>query len=264
MDRFKAEVLARETLRILNSGEYGLGGHVVTIWNSLDMAKRGTRVYDPGVPVTFPERAWETQFLVTRETTLGAARRIVASGLRPVALNFASATNPGGGFIRGALAQEESLARSSGLFTCIQDSPMHAHHRALMNPMYTDYCIYSPWVPVFRDDEGQLIPPYSCAFMTCAAVNAGAVLESSPALAGQIRVAMASRVRRVLAVAASHGHEDVILGAWGCGVFRNDPGAVSGLFKEAFETEFKGAFKRVVFAIPDGRNAGPFERDFGS
>ncbi|MCZ7684092.1 MAG: TIGR02452 family protein [Sandaracinaceae bacterium] len=71
----------------------------------------------------------------------------------------------------------------------------------------------------------------------------------------------------MLAVAAHHGHDALVLGAWGCGVFRNDPTEVAGLFGEALEGRFAGAFARVVFAVLDSseerRFIGPFERRFG-
>src|SRR5207253_843688 len=100
------------------------------------------------------------------ETTLASARRLVAAGQRPAALNFASAKHPGGGFLNGALAQEESLARSSALYACLVGNPMYTFHQAQSDALYTDYAIYSPDVPVFRGDDGALLPePYLCSFI---------------------------------------------------------------------------------------------------
>ena len=73
------------------------------------------------------------------------------------ALNFAAAGSPGGGFLNGARAQEESIARSSGLLAAIEPCQMYAFHRARQDAMYTDWVIYSPDVPVFRTDEGALL-----------------------------------------------------------------------------------------------------------
>jgi len=93
-------------------------------------------------------------------------------------LNFASATHPGGGFLSGARAQEEYLARSSGLYACIRDNPMYAFHRSRSDPHYTNYAVYSPEVPVFRSDDGSLLDePYTVGIITSPAVNAGRMVS---------------------------------------------------------------------------------------
>src|SRR5205814_6075588 len=118
----------------------------------------------------------ETRFEVTNETTLDAARRLAAEGHRVVALNFASARHPGGGFLKGAIAQEESLCRSSGLYESLRDHEMYRYHAPMPGGMYTNYAIYSPDVPVFKNDDGELLAePYLCSFITSPAVNAGAI-----------------------------------------------------------------------------------------
>ena len=105
---------------------------------------------------------------LANETTLVASRRLVDAGYRPVALNVALAKHPGGGFLTGARAQEESLARSSALFACLDGNPMYDFHRARQDPMYSDYALYSPDVPVIRADDGTLLDdPYMCSFVTC-------------------------------------------------------------------------------------------------
>jgi uncharacterized protein (TIGR02452 family) len=98
-------------------------------------------------------RPWRRLFEVTGESSLEAARRLTG----PVAvLNFASARNPGGGFLNGAQAQEEALCRASALYTCLlQARGFYDHHRAHRDPFYTDRVIHSPAVPVFRDDKGR-------------------------------------------------------------------------------------------------------------
>jgi uncharacterized protein (TIGR02452 family) len=101
-------------------------------------------------------------------------------------------------------------------------------------------------------------------------VNAGAVRRNEPANAGRIGPVMRSRTAKVLAVARDRGHDALVLGAWGCGVFRNDPAAVAGWFREHLTGEgaFVGAFRRVAFAVLDWSDdrhfIGPFERAFGA
>src|SRR5262249_47012419 len=188
-------------------------------------------------------------------------------GHRVAALNFASAKNPGGGFLKGARAQEESLARASGLYAMLLGDPMYDHHRSRNDPMYTTWVIYSPDVPVFRLDEGQLLDePYFCSFLTSPAVNVGA-LRHRDRRGDEARRVMQERVERVLAVAALHGHEALVLGAWGCGVFKNDPAQIAELFQTALAAWFRGAFTHVVFAVLDSsaeqRSLGAFEEVFG-
>ena len=146
---------------------------------------------------------------------------------------------------------------------------MYDLHRAQADPMYTSYAIYSPDVPVFRDDAGTLREePFACAFITAPAVNAKVVLERRPSAGPAIHAAMRERTRRVLAIAAHHGHAALVLGAWGCGVFGNDNEAIAGLFHEALTGPFRGTFAQIVFAILDSSREepmiGPFRRRFGA
>jgi uncharacterized protein (TIGR02452 family) len=197
-------------------------------------------------------------------TTLEAARRLIAEGHRPAVLNFASATDPGGGFLGGARAQEEYLARSSGLYACIKDNAMYAFHRSRRDHLYTNYAIYSPDVPVFRSDDGSLLDePYTVGIITCPAVNAGRL---APERRGEIGPAMWLRVLKVLSIGVEHAHDSIVLGAWGCGAFGNDAGEMAELFRRALEENFKGAYRQVVFAILDGsrdrRSIGSFQEAF--
>ena len=142
---------------------------------------------------------------------------------------------------------------------------MYLHHARAPGGFYSNYAVYSPGVPVIRTDDGELLDePYLCAFVTAPAVNVGAI---RPEDGGPVRSEMAGRVRKVLAVAAGHGHDAVVLGAWGCGVFRNDPEVIADLFREALVTRFAGVFARVAFAVldtsADGGTIRPFAERFG-
>jgi uncharacterized protein (TIGR02452 family) len=251
MKRSTRRELARKTLEIVDRGSYEIDGRTVSIASALQRCVAGTVSYPPDQPIDVVQGdLCATEIEVTEETTLSACRRLVAAGHDAVALNFASAKNPGGGFLNGAQAQEESLARSSGLYASIRTSPMYAYHRARSDALYSDYAIYSPGVPVFRDDDGALLAePYRCAMITSPAVNAGVVLQRDPDRGPAIAVAMRQRVIRVLAIGRHHGHHAIVLGAWGCGVFRNDPCQVAGLFREALGGPFWGAYRRVTFAV---------------
>lgn len=260
--RSTAAILGRETVAILRAGEYlAPSGRTVSIRDALDRAVKGTVSYPPEATVKMPATGTKaTIFEVKSEGTLEAARRFS----NPMALNFASAKHPGGGFLGGAIAQEESIARSSGLYACIEHDRMYAHHARHRDPMYTTWAIYSPGVPVIRETVGALLEePHLAAFITSPAPNARVVLERSAERKSEIRTALEERIDRVLAIAHVHGHEDLVLGAWGCGVFGNDPASVAEIFDVALRGKFRGVFERVVFAIlGEGENLSAFKKRF--
>lgn len=255
----------QEAVEIINAGEYvSRNGQHIEIAEAVRQAVANTQIYLPDCPLpAITARFAATQLEVTNETTLHAARRLIAAGKWTVALNFASATHPGGGFLTGARAQEESLCWSSGLYACLRDQPMYEFHRQRHDPLYTDYALYSPVVSVFRDDDGRLLDePYQCAFITSAAVNASVLLQRDPARRELINPAMAARVRKVLTIGAAHAHTAIVLGAWGCGAFGNDGHEIASLFQQAVTDEFRGVYETVIFAILDFSDNHQFIRPF--
>lgn len=249
ISRERATALGHETLSILLDGQYAAtGGKVVPIADLVRRAAEGTESYPPERRLAQTNVGdFHTRVEVVNETTLSAARRLVAAGRRVAALNFASAKHPGGGFLSGARAQEESLARPSGLYACLNSNPMYA----------------------FRDDDGTLLDePYLVSFLTSPAPNAKVVLGRDPSRRREVRDATERRILKVLAVAAAHGHDTIVLGAWGGGAFGGDSREVAWLFREALTHNFRNAFEHVVFAItdwsPERRFIGPFEAAFGN
>ncbi|MEU7719063.1 TIGR02452 family protein [Streptomyces tibetensis] len=265
--------IARETEQIVAAGAYRApDGREVSIAAEVRAAREGTRLYGPEpVPVSADRVTDARNALVevTGESSLEAAHRL---GGPLAVLNFASARNPGGGYLNGAQAQEEALCRASALYTCLLEArAFYDHHRAHRDPFYTDRVIHSPAVPVFRDDRGGLLAePYTVGFLTSPAPNAGVVLRSAPERAHELPRALAVRAERVLETAAAHGYGRLVLGAWGCGVFRNDPAQVAEAFRALLGPggRFAGAFEHVVFAILDRTRdravLGAFEGAFSS
>ncbi|MFN7972413.1 MAG: TIGR02452 family protein [Acidobacteriota bacterium] len=268
--------IAKETLAIVEAGAYvAPSGERRDLRAAIDQSIAGTRLYDPAdletllaarpdaVAVTAPPR-----IEVTGETTGAAARRIATSG-SVAALNFASAKNPGGGFLGGAKAQEEDLARCSALYSCQITVPRYyAKNRACGSPLYTDHVIYSPSVPFFRDERLELLEePFACSIVTAPAPNAGVALRGSPRARPGVTAALARRAAMVLAVFADRGERRLVLGAWGCGVFRNDPVEVATVFATLLASPaYACAFDLAVFAIYDRRPDQPvlaaFQRAF--
>ena len=193
---------------------------------------------------------------VNRYSTLQAVEQLTMNQQyeKVACLNFASARNPGGGFLGGSQAQEESLARSSSLYPSqIQMNEMYDYNRKQKSCLYSDYMIYSPQVTIFREDEGSLREQaYNVSIITSPAVNAGIVREREPANVDRIGEVMLERIRYILAVAAEQGDEYLVLGAFGCGVFRNDPKEVATWFRQVLLKEkYVLLFKQIVFAVYD-------------
>ncbi|MFI8443846.1 TIGR02452 family protein [Streptomyces rochei] len=256
--------IAQRTEQIVTAGTYRApGGREVSVADAVARAREGTRMYGPEPVEPGPVRTVRTVFEVTGESSLEAARRL---GGEVAVLNFASARNPGGGYLNGAQAQEEALCRASALYTCLlRAREFYDHHRAHRDPFYTDRVIHSPAVPVFRDDRGGLLEePYTAGFLTSAAPNAGVVLRTAPERAAELPAALTARAERVLETAAVHGYRRLVLGAWGCGVFRNDPAQVAGAFRTLLGPggRFSAAFDRVTFGILDRTPGGTVRQAF--
>jgi uncharacterized protein (TIGR02452 family) len=253
--------LGEEAVAISKTGKYiGPAGQVDISAQTLSSLKKTSFYGADHVHQPASKGAHSTRIEVTNETTLSAHQRHLAKGHNAVSLNFASATSPGGGFLSGARAQEEYLCRSSALYLTFRDCPMYRYHREKGNCLYSDAMIYSPDVPVFRGDDHELLPsPYPASFITSAAPLATHVyLHELRDLPKVIYV----RALKVLAVAKAHGHDSLILGAWGCGAFGNNGNLVADLFHKALTQDFAGAFKEVTFAIVDTSSEGRFIRPF--
>jgi uncharacterized protein (TIGR02452 family) len=151
---------AGATVQVLERGEYDGPAGRIDLRPHLIRMQASTRLYTPEQMQALDSFAgagrYTTQISVTRETTLAAAQRLLSERAEPVSvLNFASATSPGGGFLTGSAAQEESLCRASGLYASLNLHPeYYALHRQQANRLYTDHLMFAQDVPVFRTDDG--------------------------------------------------------------------------------------------------------------
>jgi uncharacterized protein (TIGR02452 family) len=253
--------VAKTTLDILESGRYITdSGKTVEFLKKQRSAVRGTTLYNPDraaellakPPEAQPERSPRIE--VTSESTQQAARRLVqndgCSDL--VLLNYASARNAGGGFLTGAKAQEEDLCRCSGLYPCLLTQPRYYEiNRNQRSFLYTDHIIYSPQVPFFRSSSRDLLEDiFLASVITAPGPNAGEVLRSKEAGWPEIETVLRRRAGMILAIAREQGHRSLLLGAWGCGVFRNQPSMVADVFGTWLTSPtFSNCFDRVTFAI---------------
>ena len=168
-------------------------------------------------------------------------------------LNFASARNPGGGFLNGARAQEEDLCRCSGLYPTLLTQPHYYQvNREQSSMIYTDHTIYSPHVPFLKiaSKKELLDQPFMASVVTMPAPNTGPFLQRKEGSTQDLETAFLRRWRNVIAIAHAHQHTCVLLGAWGCGAFQGDAHLVASMAKKAI-TQGTGCIEKIVFAIPD-------------
>ena len=267
-NREKRAAIAQQTIDILKKGFYQNQQHeTIDIQENLQTAIKNSihysendfsQVFSQLRKKQLRENPNSIQFEINNETTLHAASRLVnQEGFDKIlCLNFASAKNPGGGFLNGSQAQEESLARATGLYPCIsQMTKMYEENRNYSSCLYLDDMIYSPQVPVIRDDNDKLLDkPFLISILTVPAVNAGAVIKNGKKQEiNQIESTMLQRTEKLLSVAAVNNYQVLVLGAWGCGVFKNNADDVARYFHYHLieNPKFSGLFEKVVFAVLD-------------
>lgn len=249
--------MAGETLAIMEQGYYETEGRKITIAEQQDHAvgssilltpEQGEALLETCGKETDRVTGRETVYRVRNSSAVDVISELWAEGRAPAVLNFASAKNPGGGFINGAMAQEESLAASSILYrTLTAHEEYYRENRAQRSMMYTNYAIYSPDVVFFRDGRFQLVEkPFKASVLTLPAVNMGQVLLKGEDSAEAERV-MRRRMKLALAVFARQGAKNLVLGAYGCGVFRNDPKLIAAWWKALLEEEGMGQYFDFIF-----------------
>ena len=200
------------------------------------------------------------KIIVSQLRSFEAAAQYV--GKRTAVLNFASATNPGGGVEKGASAQEECLCRVSTLYPCLADQKMRASfytpHRKNGNALHNDDIIYTPNVLVIKDDDHNLLSePFSVDIISCAAPNLREQPSNQYNTGDTIKVQISDnellalhekRARKICSSAIANGVEILILGAFGCGAFQNNPHIVAQAYKNVLP-DFAHYFHTIEFAI---------------
>ena len=229
------------------------------------------------------QKVYPADCMIIPEKCDGQDARIIVSGKRTLEaassykdkkvciMNFASATNPGGGVERGANAQEEALCRISTLYFCLNTPEMREHfylpHRKARNPLYNDDIIYSPEVCVIKKDNAKAemlaeedwykVNVISCAAPNLRKVPSNAMNPCSGDKAAEISVddlrkLHEQRIHRIFEVAAENGNEVLIAGAFGCGAFKNPPEVVAEAFFSVVK-ELGNRFETIEFAVACGK-----------
>lgn len=267
-----------DTIRMINGSERLL----LALENSI----QNTVIYQPDTGAAEKTDRRHMTVTVTKERSLEAAARLSEKyeGKRIAVLNFASATNAGGGVTKGSSAQEEALCRCSTLYPCLNTDSLkekfYQVNRAGHSALYSDVCIYTPDIFMIKSDTSspKRLPDeqwISIDIITCAAPNlreqpsnhmnpnAGAPVKLSERELLEIHI---KRGRNIMNAAALNNADVLVLGAFGCGAFRNDPKIVSQAYKKLC-TEFSGYFDEICFAVycppDDQRNFNTFKATLG-
>lgn len=244
---------------------------------------KGQKLIKENDIVTYNANRYNTpcKIYVTTNRTMEAAADYY--GNKIAVLNFASATTPGGGVRNGSSAQEEALCRVSNLYLCLTDKKVwelfYQKNRDARNNIHTDDIIYTPDVTVIKDDDYNMYQDsdqFKVDVITCAAPNLREVPANSfnkdfgePITLSdeELYKVHYKRAVKIMEVAASNNIEILILGAFGCGAFRNNPKVVAKAYKDAVE-HFRHAFKEIEFAVycppKDPTNFNEFKQAFNS
>lgn len=254
---------AQRAKSIMASGRYIFDGVSIDLSEKLAQSCAGVRIIKPNEwdnvfhqSTDFCKNMDLASITVTTETTLAALERLIMNGKTNIAaLNFASAIHPGGGWDRGALAQEETLARASGLVASLQRIPeFYQANRDCSHLFYTDHAIWSPAVPFFCHDDGTLLKqPYTADIITMPAPNVGGIEEITENELRSLPALWRHRIRCVLALAITNRTKHLVLGSWGCGSFGNDPITVARRFSEILHPKepWRRGLETITFAIYD-------------
>lgn len=254
LDIHDAYKYAGETITALEDGYYFYQtptGNARVDWAAdVERAKREKISIAPNMslPKGSPPKYDSTEIVVTNSQTISGLRSLTSMGNKTLALNFANATTPGGGFLKNSRAQEETLCRQSALYATLLGDDMYEWHRE-NDKWYeaSDWAILSPRVPFYRDEFSETIPEvWFGDLLTCAAPKAGKVGV------GKATELMGGRIDRVFQIAAAYQYDALVLGAWGCGAFHNDAIAIANIFEEKITSPvFAGGFERIYFCITD-------------
>ena len=258
--------IAQETLKICKEGSYPYSGKAVKLperdfaTGELFAPEDGTYLVQKGISEYRNETSCHIE--VTTEDSYQAAHRYA----KPFVMNFANAVHPGGGFLIGAPAQEESLCRNSTLYMSLTSKTASLMYRFnKFKPLASDYMLLSPEVCVFRDAAGNLLEEsYMVSVLTTPAPNLRK--EAAKVAPEAIEETMKRRIRMLLHIAMKKGYKNLILGAWGCGAFGHDAAEVSEYFRSILIDEgYRECFQNICFAVygpEDSRNYIAFRDKF--
>lgn len=261
-----AEVF-QETVKAVTDGHYTApDGTKVTLGDDREM-RENSRLYAGRFTVhDIPAHKEPTIVELMSTDSISAGRQLIDEGYNPVVLNFASASNAGGGVLHGCRAQEESLFRCTNLFRSLyQFMPYAGQYGVEMNrrqyPLDRRFGgVYTPYATVLRESRGNdyafLAHPFRLSFIAVAAINRHDPDGKRKPLTDRETDLTLSKMRTIFRIGLAHGHDALVLGAFGCGAFNNPPRQIAELFKKVMDSpEFRNKYRKIVFPVFDDHNA---------
>lgn len=262
----------RSTIEIVNQGYYTTEDGKRVTFPTITRMEHETKFYKNEFRVdNIPTNEEETKIIVRNVDCLEEGVRLCREGYNPAILNMASRRHPGGGVMLGAGAQEESLFRRTNLFRSLYQFTEyfinHVWYKKYITPVSTGECypldrnfggIYTPGALLFREDEQHgyklMESPECLSFISVAGMNRPKIKDATH-IADDLIEGTKNKMRTILRIGLRHGHDSLVLGALGCGAYRNPPSHIAKLFHEVFEEpEFKNKYRLISFAILDDHN----------
>lgn len=253
------------TRDIVNAGSYTCANGVLVNLPLNPNIISETKFYKREIPKLAANRRYNTVYNVHNGDCLAFARSLHDNDSTDdlCILNLASSSNPGGGVVGGAGAQEEYLFRCSDYFRslfqykdyCTQYGILRAADSYPLD--YNFGGVFSHGVTIFRDTEATgyalVDTPWHVNFVAAAVARLEAPYPQIPA---HILPMVENTIRTILRIAYTNGQRRLVLGAIGCGAFNHPPKHMAQVFKQILhDPEFDGIFKEVHFAIIDDHNA---------
>lgn len=194
---------------------------------------------------------------IRNESTVDAVHRLYSKENIPGVLNFASFNHPGGGFINGALAQEEALCQASTLYLQLKNRPEYAEHQAINTRGKYNSDMFTSETWFIRDSKNSLVQKPAKAFVITSAAPNFRVWDIENNSSEAIDT-IDERVERIIKLFVLNKCRNIILGAFGCGVFQNDPYIIANSFKK-YCTKYSGYFDKILFSIYDRKGSSNFD-----
>ena len=268
-DHDKLHALRRDvfldTVGDVRKGFYTSNGGRTIAFDDETPLLEGSVLYQEQLASREPEKKSTTLVEVKQIDTIKAARLLE----NPVVLNMANRHQPGGGVLGGASSQEEYLFRISNYHRSLYQFSDIGHsfdvpRRPESYPLDRNHGgVYSPGITVFRGTEQEGYPkldePLKLSFVAVAAIHEPNLLQDHNDhywLEDSFIEPTKRKIRTIFNIALVHDHENLVLGAFGCGAFKNPPNHIARLFKEVLEEPlYKNQFSHIIFAILDNHNS---------